>query len=91
MRQELRQKHRKKEKKLKFTYKEQKENETIESDIANLEEKIENLENSMSSFARDFVKLNQIVKEKEEAEALLEEKMDRWMYLEDLKARIDAQ
>ena len=81
----------KKEKKLKFTYKEQKEYETIESDIADLEEKIENLENSMSSFARDFVKLNQIVKEKEEAEALLEEKMDRWMYLEDLKARIDAQ
>ena len=45
----------------------------------------------MSQFASDFVKLNQIVKEKEEAEALLEEKMDRWMYLEDLKARIDAQ
>ena len=77
--------------KMEFTYKEQKEYETIESDIADLEEKIENLENSMSSFARDFVKLNQIVKEKEEAEALLEEKMDRWMYLEDLKARIDAQ
>ena len=80
-----------KEKKLKFTYKEQKEYETIESDIAALEEKIEELESSMSKFARDFVKLNQITKEKEEAEALLEEKMDRWMYLEDLKARIDAQ
>ena len=80
-----------KEKKLKFTYKEQKEYETIESDIAALEEKIEELESSMSKFARDFVKLNQITKEKEEAEALLEEKMDRWMYLEDLKAKIDAQ
>ena len=80
-----------KEKKLKFTYKEQKEYETIESDIAALEEKIEQLEDSMSKFARDFVKLNQISKEKEEAEALLEEKMDRWMYLEDLKAKIDAQ
>ena len=80
-----------KEKKLKFTYKEQKEYETIESDIAALEEKIEELEESMSKFARDFVKLNQITKEKEEAEALLEEKMDRWMYLEDLKAKIDAQ
>ena len=45
----------------------------------------------MSKFARDFVKLNQITKEKEESEALLEEKMDRWMYLEDLKAKIDAQ
>lgn len=80
-----------KEKKLKFTYKEEKEYETIESDIAALEEKIEELEASMSKFARDFVKLNQITKEKEEAEALLEEKMDRWMYLEDLKAKIDAQ
>ena len=80
-----------KEKKLKFTYKEQKDYETIEEDIAKLEEKIENLESSMSNFASDFVKLNQIVKEKEEAEALLEEKMDRWMYLEDLKAQIDAQ
>ena len=80
-----------KEKKLKFTYKEEKEYETIESDIAALEEKIEELEASMSKFARDFVKLNQITKEKEESEALLEEKMDRWMYLEDLKAKIDAQ
>ena len=80
-----------KEKKLKFTYKEEKEYETIESDIAALEEKIEELEASMSKFSRDFVKLNQITKEKEEAEALLEEKMDRWMYLEDLKAKIDAQ
>ena len=75
----------------KFTYKEQRDYETIEEDIAQLEGKIEELENSMSKFASDFVKLNQIVKEKEEAEALLEEKMDRWMYLEDLKAKIDAQ
>ena len=80
-----------KEKKLKFSYKEQRDYETIEGDIVQLEEKIEELENSMSKFASDFVKLNQIMKEKEEAEALLEEKMDRWMYLEDLKARIEAQ
>ncbi|MBQ8857481.1 MAG: ABC-F family ATP-binding cassette domain-containing protein [Lachnospiraceae bacterium] len=80
-----------KEKKLKFTYKEQRDYETIEGDIAALEEKIEELENSMSKFASDFIKLNQIIKEKEEAEALLEEKMDRWMYLEDLKAQIEAQ
>ena len=79
------------EKKLKFSYKEQRDYETIEGEIAQLEEKIEELESSMSKFASDFVKLNQIIKEKEEAEALLEEKMDRWMYLEDLKARIDAQ
>lgn len=80
-----------KEKKLKFTYKEQRDYETIESEIADLEEKIETLEQSMGNCVSDFVKLNEIMKEKESAEALLEEKMDRWMYLEELKAKIDAQ
>ncbi|MGN0334608.1 MAG: ribosomal protection-like ABC-F family protein [Lachnospiraceae bacterium] len=79
------------EKKLKFTYQEQKDFEVIEDEIAALEEKIEELEMSMNSCASDFVKLNEIVKEKEEAEALLEQKMDRWMYLEDLKEKIDSQ
>lgn len=79
------------EKKLKFSYKEQKDYETIEEDIAGLEEKIEELENSMGKFASDFVKLNQIVQEKEELTKALDEKMERWMYLEDLKAQIDAQ
>lgn len=77
--------------KLKFSYKEQREYETIEDDIAALEEKIEQLEQDILKAARDFVKLNALTKEKEEAENALEEKMDRWMYLEDLKARIDAQ
>lgn len=79
------------EKKLKFSYKEQRDYETIEGEIAGLEERIEALEEGMSKFASDFVKLNQMIKEKEEAEALLEEKMERWMYLEDLKARIEEQ
>ena len=80
-----------KEKKLKFSYKEQRDYESIEEEIAQLEEKIETLEGSMGKYSSDFVKLNEIMKEKEAAEALLEEKMDRWMYLEDLKAKIDAQ
>ena len=79
------------EKKLKFSYKEQRDYETIEEDIAGLEERIEELENSMGKFASDFVKLNQIMQEKEELTKALDEKMDRWMYLEDLKAQIDAQ
>ena len=54
------------EKKLKFSYKEKKDYETIEDDIAMLEERIEELENSMGKFASDFVKLNQIMQEKEE-------------------------
>jgi ATP-binding cassette subfamily F protein uup len=78
-------------KKLKFTYQEAKEYETIESDIAALEDKIEKLESDMMKFATDFVKLREITEEKEKAELLLEEKMDRWMYLEDLAKRIAEQ
>lgn len=77
--------------KLKFTYQEQKDYETIEHDIAELEEKIELLEAQMAEAATDFVKLNQIMANKEEAESSLEEKMDRWMYLEDLASRIAEQ
>lgn len=77
--------------KLKFTYQEQKDYETIESDIAVLEEKIEKLESEMAAVSTDFVKLNQIMADKEAAESLLEEKMDRWMYLEELAARIAEQ
>lgn len=79
------------EKKLKFTFKEQKEYETIEEDIQALEEKIEALEGEILKFSRDFVKLNELSKEKEETEQMLEEKMERWEYLEDLAQRIAAQ
>ncbi len=75
--------------KLKFSYKEQKEYESIEGEIAGLEEKIESLEKEILGAATDFVKLNELTKEKEAAEQELEEKMDRWMYLEDLKERIE--
>lgn len=80
-----------KEKKLKFSYKEQREYETIEDDIAALEEKIETLLADMGKYARDFVKLNELTREKEEAEALLEEKMMRWEYLEELAEKISQQ
>ena len=76
--------------KLKFTYKEQKEYETIEADIATLEEKVTDLEKELSNpaIASDFVKLTALSKEKEETERLLEEKYDRYVYLEDLAERI---
>lgn len=79
------------ETKLKFSYKEQRDYETIESEIASLEEKIEQLEAQILTVSTDFVKLSKLMEEKSQAESLLEEKMDRWMYLEDLKAQIDAQ
>ncbi len=77
-------------KKLKFSYKEQKEYETIEADIAVLEDKIQVLETQMPQYSRDFVKLQEITLQKEELEKELEEKMERWMYLEDLAAKIAA-
>ena len=79
------------EKKLKFTYMEQKEYDTIEDEIAGLEERLEEIDKQMELEARNFVKLNELTKEKEEKESLLEEKMQRWMYLEDLHARIQEE
>lgn len=76
------------QKKLKFTYMEEKEYQTIEEEIAKLEEKIEQLESDIIKFSRDFVKLNGLTKEKEKLTEILNEKMDRWMYLEDLAERI---
>lgn len=75
-------------KKLKFTYQEQKDYESIEEEIGTLESKIEELEAEIPKYSRDFVKLNELMKKKEQIEALLEEKMERWMYLEDLAVRI---
>ncbi len=77
--------------KLKFSYKEQREYESIEDAIAALEEKIEKLENTMAENASDFVKLNELAKDKEGAEKLLEEKMERWMYLQELAEKIAGQ
>lgn len=76
------------QKKLKFTYMEEKEYQTIESNIAEIEEKMEAIEQDITKFSRDFVKLNELTKEKEKLTDLLNEKMDRWMYLEDLAERI---
>lgn len=77
------------EKKLKFSYQEQKDYETIEEDISKIELKLEELEKKVTQFASDFVKLNEISLEKEKTEGLLEEKMQRWMYLEELAVRIN--
>lgn len=80
-----------KARKLKFTYQEQRDYETIEAEIASLEERAERLEQETAAAVTDFVKLNVLAKEKEEVETLLEEKMERWMYLEELAARIAAE
>ena len=79
------------ERKLKFSYNEQREYETIENEIAELEERISKYDEESVKYAKDFIKLNEIMKEKQEAEAMLEEKMERWMYLEELAEKIKNQ
>jgi ATP-binding cassette subfamily F protein uup len=79
------------EKKLKFTFQEQRDYETIEGEIAALEEKIEKLDADMLNFARDFVKLKELTREQQMAQEALEEKMERWMYLEELAEQIQNQ
>lgn len=79
-----------KQKKLKFSYKEAKEYETIEEEISFLEEKLAALEEDMNSCGADCGRLAELSKEKEQLDEQLLEKMDRWEYLEELVARIEA-
>ena len=76
--------------KVKFSYKEQQDWETIEDQIAALEEKIESLEGQITANAKDFVKLNELMSEKEQTEGELEERMERWMYLQEKYEEIMA-
>ena len=78
-------------KKLKFTFKEQMEFDTIEDDIAGLEARLTELEEEMSAAGSDYVKLQALTEEQAEVSARLEEKMDRWVYLTDLAEQIAAQ
>ena len=77
--------------KLRFSYKEQKEFETIEEDIEKLENAIADKERLIGLHVSDFVKLNQLTTEKEELEGKLEEKMERWEYLNELNEKIQQQ
>ncbi|NBH83587.1 ABC transporter ATP-binding protein [bacterium C-53] len=79
------------EKKLKFTYQEQKDYETIEEEIAELEDRLASVEEAYAKAATDFVKLNELTTEKESLEKKLEIKLERFVYLSDLAERIEAQ
>ena len=79
------------QKKLKFSFKEQREWDTIEDEIAGLEADLETLDGQIAESATNYGRLNQLMTEKAEKEALLEEKMDRWMYLQELAEKIAAQ
>ena len=79
------------ERKLKFSYKEKQEYETIEQDILDLEEKLESLDAEMAANATNSKRLSELAAEREQAEADLEHKMERWEYLEELAEKILAQ
>jgi ATP-binding cassette subfamily F protein uup len=73
---------------LKFTYKEQREFESIDDVIAKLEEKIEQTEQKMAEAFSDYTYLQQLSDEKEELEEKLELATDRWVYLNELQEEI---
>lgn len=78
-----------KQKKLRFSFKEQKEFETIEEDISKLEEKITEIEGKMYENSQDYEKLRVLSEEKETLEKELEYKMERWEYLSELNEKIN--
>ena len=79
------------ERKLKFSFKEQREFETIDEDLAALEQQIKDCEEAQSACGSDYVRLQELQAKQAELEAALEEKTERWMYLTELKEKIDAQ
>ena len=79
------------EKKLKFSFKEEREFASIDQDIADLEKKIEENQTAQAAAGSDYVKLQQLQEELTDLEAALEAKTERWLYLTELKEKIDAQ
>ena len=77
--------------KLKLSFKEQRDWETIEEDIAGLEAAVEELEKEIIRSSSNYTRLNELMAEKDAKEKELEEKMERWMYLNELMEQIEAQ
>ena len=82
---------RRRERKLKFTFKEQREFETIDEEISTLEQQIQNLDAQIQENSSNFVRLGELMKEKEQAEHSLDEKTERWMYLQELAEKIEKE
>lgn len=78
-------------KKLKFSYKEQREFEAIDEDIAALESAIEEVDGRIAEAGSDYCKLQELTAKRDELTAALDEKMERWVYLNDLAEKIEAQ
>ncbi len=78
------------EKKLKFTFKEQMEFNTIDEDIAKLEDCLEQIQRDILKYATDYTKLGECMAAKEQYEMQLEKKLERWVYLNELAERIET-
>ncbi|NBG88374.1 ABC-F family ATP-binding cassette domain-containing protein [Isachenkonia alkalipeptolytica] len=76
---------------LKFSYKEKREFETIDQDISAIEQELEAIERDIENAAEDFQKLQELLAMKAKKEQALEEKMERWVYLNELKDTIERQ
>jgi len=76
---------------LKFSYKEKMEFETIDQDILIIEQEMEEIEKEIEKAAEDFQKLQELLAKKTEKEQALEYKMERWVYLNELKDTIEGQ
>ena len=76
---------------MKFSFKEQREFETIDAVLAELEEKLAACRRAQEACGSDYVRLQELTDEQERLSAELDEKTERWVYLNDLKEKIDAQ
>lgn len=76
---------------MKFTYKEQREYETIDDEIAALEEKLSEIERQIAANATNSVKLRELMEEQDKTQAQLDEKTERWVYLNELAEKIETQ
>ncbi len=75
---------------VKFSFNEKREYEQIDKVIEDLETKLSEIENQLKKEISNYVKINELIKEKEETEGLLEEKMERWEYLNDIAEQINS-
>ncbi|MEG1448123.1 MAG: ABC transporter C-terminal domain-containing protein, partial [Oscillospiraceae bacterium] len=74
--------------KVKFSFNEQREYNEIDDIIANLEEQIEKTTEELNNSMSDYIKLQELTDKKEQLEKQLEEKMDRWIYLNDIAEKM---
>lgn len=79
------------ERELRMSYKEQRDYETIDQKMEQLQKNLEELDRQIEQNASDFVKLTELTQKREAAQQALDEAEERWLYLTDLAERIEAQ